>query len=432
MTRTRSIVLLKISLASSVLFAQPYPPGFPLGARIPEITGSVVDAVTGKPLADIDVTLRATSLTASFGDGGSEPLRYENSRTTARGQFAFRASLEKQVDGPLTSMKGYWLTVNLGFLTAEELKKDQPYSDPKMDFLPDDLSYLITAAAFSRPRYPNRPNAGGGRRWSNPAYFPMAVQFVRPCDQVWNANCLYSQTTRKLRIALIPILDNPADCLRIADGTLGEQCRQLNAYWAAFLHTDTVEQFQKDKELCEGIDHGAVTKSCLDNLRTLDRDLFEGHWTEQHQIAATMVMLPVAGLTPMSLNTVRQPGQPVMYVLPYLRTDRDRGLNSCLAYVWQTPSEQERAAALETVRAWGRGAAERTQTAGGNAIQVIDFSDAGLVFWPSMDSVVALMCFNSTHYAKTFGEERAHAAEATPEMRVELMRQYLLKHPPLR
>ena len=40
------------------------------------------------------------------------------------------------------------------------------------------------------------------------------------------------------------------------------------------------------------------------------------------------------------------------------------------------------------------------------------------------------MCFTSAHYAKTFGEERARAAEATPEMRQELIRQYLLKHPP--
>jgi hypothetical protein len=228
------------------------------------------------------------------------------------------------------------------------------------------------------------------------------------------------------------VLDNPAACDRIKDGAIGEQCRQLNGYWAAFRHTDNVEQFQQDKELCGRIDQGAITKMCLDNLRVLDRDLFEGRWTEQHQIAATLLMFPVAGLTPMGVNTIRQPGQPLMYALPYLRTDRDRGLNSCLAYVWDTPSKEDRAAALDVVKKWGRGAGEHAETVGGAPIQVIEFSDSQMAYWASQDSVVAIMCFLPAHYAKKYGEERARAVEATPEMRLELIRQYLLKHPPSR
>jgi hypothetical protein len=53
-----------------------------------------------------------------------------------------------------------------------------------------------------------------------------------------------------------------------------------------------------------------------------------------------------------------------------------------------------------------------------------------MAYRASGDSVIDLMCFTSARYAKTFGEERARAAEATPEMRQELIRQYLLKHPP--
>ena len=123
-----------------------------------------------------------------------------------------------------------------------------------------------------------------------------------------------------------------------------------------------MEQFQTDKELCGQIDRGAVTKTCLENLRRLDPDLFEGRWTEQHRIGATLVMVPVAGLTPMTVNTIRQPSQPVLFAVPYLRTDRERGLNSCLAYVWQTTSEKERAVALEDAKAWARGGVEYKQS----------------------------------------------------------------------
>jgi hypothetical protein len=85
------------------------------GVRIPAISGQVVDAITGKPVANVDVTLRATALTASLFDGGRSSLRYENDRTSADGRFSFRSSLETKLMQPLTSMEGYWLTVNKTF-----------------------------------------------------------------------------------------------------------------------------------------------------------------------------------------------------------------------------------------------------------------------------------------------------------------------------
>ena len=122
-------------------------------------------------------------------------------------------------------MEGYWLSINLAFVTTEQIKATQLDGDPHMDSIGTDLSYQIANAPFSVPRYPNRSYYGRQeRRWSNLTYFTMAVQFVHPCEQTWNANCISFQNTRKLRITLIPVLDNPAGCDRIKDRAVREQC----------------------------------------------------------------------------------------------------------------------------------------------------------------------------------------------------------------
>jgi hypothetical protein len=58
-------IVLFLALAGA-LAAQPLPEGWPLGARIPAISGRVVDAVTNKPIPNLDVTLRAISATGTF------------------------------------------------------------------------------------------------------------------------------------------------------------------------------------------------------------------------------------------------------------------------------------------------------------------------------------------------------------------------------
>jgi hypothetical protein len=175
-----ALPILLVSLASA-LVAQPRPPGWPLGARIPEISGQVVDALTGRALSGVDVTLRATALTGAFFGGGSSALRYENSRTSASGEFTFRASVEREAAGFLTSMEGYWLTVNIAFHSLESLKKEEPDSDPHMDMLGRDLSYEVANLPFDRPAYPHW--APTHRTWNRPAYFPLSVEFVHPVSR---------------------------------------------------------------------------------------------------------------------------------------------------------------------------------------------------------------------------------------------------------
>src|SRR5580698_5606444 len=55
--------------------------------KTPALSGIVVDALTGKPVGGVDVTLRASLRVASFGGGGDKPLRYENSTTSPDGRF---------------------------------------------------------------------------------------------------------------------------------------------------------------------------------------------------------------------------------------------------------------------------------------------------------------------------------------------------------
>jgi hypothetical protein len=413
----------------AILSAQPKPEGWPLGARIPEISGRVVDALTGKAVGNVDITLRATSLTASFGDGGRDPVRYDNIRTTPKGDFVLRSTLQPELAKLLTSLENYWLSVNLG-PPAEQSRAANFDNDRPFDMIADDMSYQITSAPFLIPRYPHhRYTSNQQRPWSDRHYFPMAIQFVHPCQQKWNANCVFSSATRKLKIRLIPVLDGADACKPIKDRNVRQQCRELNGYWAAFRQTETVEQFRADKELCGRIDPGAVVKICLDNLRGLDPDLFEGRWTAQHQLGQTMVLVPVAGLVPMGVNTFNRPNRPEFYALQYLWTEHERGLESCMAYVWQASTADDEFAAFREILAIVPGATPHIERVGGQPYVVGDLPDRHVAYWTSRDAVVAIVFWNAAHYIKTYGEKRAHAAEATSEMRAELIRQYILKHP---
>ena len=175
-----ALPILLVSLASA-LVAQPRPPGWPLGARIPEISGQVVDALTGRPLSGVDVTLRATALTGAFFGGGSSALRYENSRTSASGEFTFRASVEREAAGFLTSMEGYWLTVNIAFHSLESLKKEEPDSDPHMDMLGRDLSMRSpTCRSIGRlTRTGPRPTGRGTARHTFPCRYNSSTPVSR-------------------------------------------------------------------------------------------------------------------------------------------------------------------------------------------------------------------------------------------------------------
>jgi len=263
------ILLVSLPALHGCLAAQPLPDGWPLGARIPAISGQLVDAILGKPIANLDVTLRALSATGSFFGSGESVLRYENTRTSADGKFSFRTSLEPIAGRPLTSIKGYWLSVNLTFWSIAWMKAQSAHSDPKIDTTNDDLSWDIVQDPLFQIRVTRYFEFSmNGPRVNTKLHFPMAVQFLRPCAQAWNANCIRFDETLDVRIPLIPALDNPAECRKIKDEGLSEQCRQLNTYRNAFRH--------RDEALCGQVDQGPGSKACLEYLRGYisNRELF--------------------------------------------------------------------------------------------------------------------------------------------------------------
>ena len=85
------LIPLALLVVSGRSLAQPLPDGWPIGTRIPVISGRVVDAITGRPIPGLDVTLRASSRSGTFFGSGENVLRYENSRTSTQGAFRFRA-----------------------------------------------------------------------------------------------------------------------------------------------------------------------------------------------------------------------------------------------------------------------------------------------------------------------------------------------------
>lgn len=259
--QTKLLVFGALLASCGAVFAQWKPEGWPLGVRIPAINGQVVDAITGKPVADLDVTLRATA-------AREITARYENYRTSKKGRFAFRWSRAPSGGSLFGSMEGYWLTVNETFWSLAWMKAQNPDREPTIDTTSDETAWDFAydplfnhkETVFFEYRMP-------GSRVNNEAYFPMAVQFGRPCHQFWNANCVSFPDTKNVRVPLIPVLNNSEQCKEIKDPAVAEQCRQLNTYRAAFLHVETADQVSRDEEICRKVDNGGPgTSACLQFL----------------------------------------------------------------------------------------------------------------------------------------------------------------------
>ena len=437
MLRPIELLFLIASLAiPEALSAQPKPSGWPLGARIPAISGQVVDAITDKPVANVDVTLRATAVTGSFFGSGKTSLRYENNRTLAEGRFSFPTSLEPEAANPLTAIKGCWLTINRTFWSIESMKTDHPYDEITSDTTADDLSWDITGdPLFNRKVTRAFAYHMAGPRVNNKAYFPMAVQFSHPCQQLWNANCIYFDHTQNLRVPLIPVLANPEACATISDEAIAEQCRQLNTYRAAFRQVETIAQVRADKELCRKVDQGPGTKMCLESLAAYIQspDRFENRLplqmeTEIDPIEKVLILRPIAGMlvnrtTLSSLNPFRETA---CYSACYRTAAEPLAETSCVSVWWVPPEEVSRYAS--TVGPALTEGAKRVEVVEGNRIIMRDLANAYIAVWPSGTKVVEVTFYRATSHAG-LGERRARAAEASPEMRRELLRQYLLKYP---
>jgi hypothetical protein len=322
-------------------------------------------------------------------------------------------------------MKGYWLTVNRTFLSIESMKAATPYQEVTIDSTPDDISWEIARDPLANRR---------GARVNNTAYFPMVVQFVRPCKQMWNANCVSFSETQNVRVPLIPVLDNPEECGKIGNPALSEQCRQLNTYQAAFRHVETIAQVRADKELCSKVGPEFVAKECLESLQLYiaNPGAYENRLPLQMEIdpiEKVVILAPIGGMSVIrsgvgSLDPFRETANyGVCYSIDQWRTD------SACVNVWSVVREEDRRWVFnfDGENGYTKGA-ERTEVMEGNTVTTLDLPNTYTAVWSSGARVVRVI-FYKPSFLSDLGADRARAAAASPEVRRELLRQYLLKYP---
>ena len=203
------------------------------------VSGRVVDAITGMPIQGMSLTLQISTY-----EGFSVHTEVKNTATSNHaGRFSL-AGTDHPAASPLDQIRSYWLTVNEGF---EETGLEENSAETQI---------------LSNPMSNRRGWEVGDKR-----YFPLTVSF-RPegCDRVWAAACTYTASRGDIVISLIPVLDDVYGCHAIGEPSLKEKCRQLNTYRGAFLHVDSYEEVKKGKELCNEVDGGTISNTCLSQL----------------------------------------------------------------------------------------------------------------------------------------------------------------------
>lgn len=167
---------------------------------VPQISGTVVDAVTGQPVPGMDVCLvaRAKGMNSIYVD------RSEVTQSDASGKFSFAPSRQGGAGAA-----GYEIGI----------------ADPAAHV---DLScgkYREEAPYLSQQELPSRDE---GKRF----YFPMVA--VQGLPTPLNDQVTYGWITEKfpdpgnIRIALIPLLQNERECAVIQDQVNASLCRYLN------------------------------------------------------------------------------------------------------------------------------------------------------------------------------------------------------------
>jgi len=205
---------------------------------IPPTCGVVLDAITGKPVPNVNVLLQVSTYE---GWGVHTEVRHRTS-TNRLGLFFLRGTFQWD---PLFILRGTWVTVN----------EDR-----------DGMTGGEQSSAATQVLYNPMSNRRG---WpvGNKAYFPLTVTFRRGgCDRVWDATCEYKIFRISTSIPLIPVLNNTDGCRQIANSSVQGRCIQLNTYRGAFVHVDTYEDVQRSKELCRQLEAAGLSKICLDQL----------------------------------------------------------------------------------------------------------------------------------------------------------------------
>ncbi len=207
---------------------------------IPPILGRVVDAVTGNPVRGVNI-----ALSESHYVGWSIDSKITRKTSTNRfGWFFFLPAFRWMPGGLLSEFRAYTLILNEG--SVGMIGRDEASAE----------------IAFSAA-----PTNRSGWAVANENYFPLSVTFQKSqCAGGYAGTCAYKSVPFPITIRLIPALANVADCTAISDSSLRESCRQMNTYRSALLHVSTYDEVQEDKQLCEQVDHGLMSRSCLSAL----------------------------------------------------------------------------------------------------------------------------------------------------------------------
>ncbi len=206
----------------------------PFHVATPRISGTVVDAVTGRPVPGMDVCLMAT-LTRPNGLGhGMYVMRSAVTQSNASGTFSF-ARWDDQLD-LFEKWGGYGIVV----------------SDPAAQWKEQcgqDI-YLLGREAqggdiFRREMH--FPSLSESAAKSPPPYFPVALvkDPYDPHPLTYGLGGSYSYfpddtlvrkmgNTSKLKIAVVPLLREIRECQLAHDSDAAELCRQMNQSLAAY------------------------------------------------------------------------------------------------------------------------------------------------------------------------------------------------------
>ncbi|MGB6192690.1 MAG: hypothetical protein WBF42_09505 [Terracidiphilus sp.] len=215
---------------------------------IPPVMGRVVDAVSGKPIRDIRVTMELSRSERALESPHTE---LQDGDRSGMSGWVFLKGAVRQREFLFPKFGSYWLTVNEGAQISDQQDESAAASQVMYDPMFN-----------QRPRLNWVDDAVGDKR-----YFPLTVTAQREgCDRLWRATCAYKPFWWGISLPLIPVLDDIDDCKKIGNSLLRENCRQLNTYRAAFVHAGTYEEVQKGKALCAEVDHGALSAACLQQL----------------------------------------------------------------------------------------------------------------------------------------------------------------------
>lgn len=197
----------------------------PFHIGTPRISGTVVNAFTGRPVPGMNVCLLVTHIPANFDHRpGVEVMRSERTQTDASGRFFF-ARWDSQLD-IFEHWDGYGIAVTDPAARWKELCGHEIY-------------LLGTADIFDRET--SLQSHAGSATKSTPPYFPVAMvnDPYDPHPEPYGTRVSFGHFSEgtlvrkiddpgKLKIALVPLLPDGKECRLAENSDFAELCRQMN------------------------------------------------------------------------------------------------------------------------------------------------------------------------------------------------------------